>query len=204
MTPDRWHRLMRQLDTPDSDDVYSELVAAYAEKHRHYHTNEHIEDCLQQFDTSANLAQQPAEVELALWFHDAVYNPMSQDNERRSADWSRQFLAAAGADPNRCDRVYDHIMATRHEPGELEGDAALVVDVDLSILGRDQATYDAFENNVRREYRWVPSALFRKKRAEILQSFLDRDAIYTTAAFHERYEDAARRNIEAAIGALQQ
>jgi predicted metal-dependent HD superfamily phosphohydrolase len=93
-------------------------------------------------------------------------------------------------------------MATRHEALATMPDAQFVVDIDLSILGATEEAYSRFEENVRKEYRWVPSMIFRRKRAEILQSFLARPTIYSTKPFQARYEAQARRNLESAVAAL--
>jgi predicted metal-dependent HD superfamily phosphohydrolase len=93
-------------------------------------------------------------------------------------------------------------MATRHEAPATTPDAQLVVDIDLSILGTSEEIYDRFEANVRKEHRWVPSMIFRRKRAEILESFLARPTIYSTKPFAERYEARARRNLASAIAIL--
>ena len=202
MTEARWLRLMQSLQLPESMDTFDALRSAYNEKQRYYHTAAHIDDCLERLDEAVELADRPAEIEIALWFHDAVYKPMRSDNEERSADWARDFLLSGEADSNTANRVHGYIMDTCHEASPGAGDAALLVDIDLSILGRDAATFDRFEQNVRREYKWVPGPMFRRKRAEILESFLVRDTIYATAYFHNRYEASARRNLENAIAAL--
>lgn len=93
MSPARWQRLMTQWRMPPSGDVYSSLESAYSEPHRHYHTGAHIDDCLEQLDSAPHIANFPEEVELALWFHDAVYKPLSSKNELKSAEWARTFLA---------------------------------------------------------------------------------------------------------------
>jgi predicted metal-dependent HD superfamily phosphohydrolase len=93
-------------------------------------------------------------------------------------------------------------LATAHVADALTGDAALVVDIDLSILGRPQQVYDQFEKNVRREYWWVPRRRYVAARREILQSFLARSAIYHWPQFQELYEATARVNLERAIDAL--
>jgi predicted metal-dependent HD superfamily phosphohydrolase len=193
---------MASLGMPEEIATFSALVAAYGEKHRAYHTGQHIDYCLQQLDAAPGIAREPAEVELALWFHDAVYNPHSSDNEARSADWACTLLVRHNAPAVRVERVRAHIMATCHEAPATTPDSELVVDVDLSILGADEVTYGAFETNVRQEYRWVPSILFRRKRAEILESFLARPKIYSLEFFHTRYEEQARRNLTKAISAL--
>lgn len=187
---------------PESNESYEQLVNAYSQQHRHYHTCAHIDHCLRQFDTAAGLAHEPAEVELALWFHDAVYDPYLSDNEAKSADLACALLNRHGVANERVERVRAHIMATRHEGLAVLDDAKLLVDVDLSILGVDEIAYAKFETDVREEYRWVPGPLFRRKRAEILESFLARPTIYSTSLFRTEYEHAARRNLTAAITVL--
>ena len=59
------------------------LLARYSEPHRRYHTLQHLAECFAAFDEIADLAQHPADVELALWFHDAIYDTRRSDNEQR-------------------------------------------------------------------------------------------------------------------------
>jgi predicted metal-dependent HD superfamily phosphohydrolase len=193
---------MAALGTPEQPETFDALVSAYSEKHRHYHTAEHIDHCLHELDRALGAAHEPAEVELALWFHDAIYDPYSSDNEERSADWACSLLTRNGANAARVASVRAHVLATRHAVPATTPDSQLVVDVDLSILGAVETTYAAFEKNVRKEYRWVPAILFRRKRAEILASFLARPQIYGTEIFHELYERRARQNLAEAIGDL--
>lgn len=193
---------MHALGLPVEEKSYAALLAAYSEKHRHYHTIEHIDHCLHELDRETVLANEPVEVELALWYHDAVYDPHRSDNEQKSADLACSLLQRHRVDPQRIARVHAHIMATRHEAPATTPDSQLVVDIDLSILGASEEAYARFEENVRKEYRWVPSMIFRRKRAEILESFLVRPTIYSTKPFRERYDSQARRNLESAIVAL--
>jgi predicted metal-dependent HD superfamily phosphohydrolase len=202
LNPGRWNRLLAAFGIGDEVATFDALIAAYSQKHRYYHTVTHIEHCLRELDLAQDLANEPAEVELALWFHDAVYDPHSSNNEERSADWACELLNRHGVDTSRVDRVRTHIMATRHEAPATQPDSQLLVDIDLSILGVDEASYARFESDVRQEYRWVPSILFRRKRAEILESFLARTRIYNTEPFRTRLEAPARRNLATAIANL--
>jgi predicted metal-dependent HD superfamily phosphohydrolase len=198
----RWRQLMGQWGADGNDDVYSRLLSAYSEPHRQYHTVQHIDDCLAQFDEAASLANALEEVEVALWFHDAVYQPTSSSNELKSAEWAASFLRSIGVAADRCHRVHRYILATKHGEDPLSGDAALVVDIDLSILGRDSRDFEVYERAIRKEYKWVPGPIYRRKRAEILRSFLDRPAIFATDRFREQYESQARENLEWAIQRL--
>jgi predicted metal-dependent HD superfamily phosphohydrolase len=179
----------------DARRLFDELAARYAEPHRHYHTLRHIDDCLREADAVPH----GDAVELALWFHDAIYDTQSHDNEERSAEWASRELAAAGVDGAH---VAALILATKHNAIPDSPDAALVVDADLSILGSDPARFDEYERDVRAEYAWVPEAIFKRERAKVLRSFLDRPSIYTTAAFRARLESRARENLQRSLNRL--
>ena len=202
MHQSRWQTLMNRLGIGASLQTYQQLVRAYAESQRHYHTAHHISSCLQHFDSVQTLAQVPAEVEIALWFHDAVYQPRSDHNEKDSADWAMQFLQEEGLPHSQCLRVHHLIMATKDHTAPTEGDAALVVDIDLAILGQDPETFTEFERNIRKEYHWVPVSEYRRRRSQILASFLQHPSIYQTDYFQERYETAARINLKTALSNL--
>ena len=195
----RWNALMNSLGLPESSTVYTQLVSAYREPHRHYHTTRHIEDCFAQLDLLRDQAIRPDEIELALWFHDAVYLPYKSGNEEKSGDWASRFLDDAGASGNLIARIRDLILATRHDAIAVDSDTAILIDVDLSILGADRERYEAFENDVRKEYRWVPRHLYRRERRKILTSFLSRERIFVTDELFVRYEARARGNLDRAI-----
>lgn len=175
------------------------LLARYAEPHRRYHSLQHLAECLQHFETAYALAEHPVEVELALWFHDAIYETKSGGNEERSADWARDALLEAGIDPSACARVHSLVMATRHSSLPQTPDEQLLVDIDLSILGAEPARFAEYEQQIRAEYSFVPGFLFRRKRRAILLGFLDRPRLYGSACFHERLEAQARLNLAQAV-----
>jgi predicted metal-dependent HD superfamily phosphohydrolase len=192
----RWTELWSRLGAlGDGLSVFSRLAAAYAEPPRAYHTATHIQDCLSQFDLSRATAQRPDEVEAALWFHDAVYLPGRSDNENRSADLARAALSEGGVAPKVAQSVAELVLATRHLAIPDQPDAALLCDIDLSILGRSPGIFDQFERQIRREYARVPEPTYRSARSEILQRFLRRPTIYQTPFFRQRYEAAARANL---------
>lgn len=202
MNERRWDALMAALSLPPSKDTFRRLCLAYGERHRAFHTAGHINDCLVRLDACRNLAQQPWEVEMALWFQDAVYKPYRHDNETRSAGWARGFLREAGAPEDRLCRVGDLILATAAHHGEDRGDTALMRDIDLAILGADAERFASYERQIRREHRWMPLFLYRHKRAEALSGFLARPRLFLSDWFHERYERQARHNLGVALTAL--
>lgn len=203
MDLERWLRLMEAWRLGRNQETYDALAAAYTEVGRHYHTNEHISACLRHLNRCAELLDHPREVEIALWFHDAIYEPLSSNNEKKSADWATSFLSGEGVDGEAVARVYRLIVATEHNAPTQTKDESVLVDIDLSILGADSDVYDIFEANVRKEYRLVPWFIYRKKRAEVLRAFMDRPSIYINDFFADALERQARQNLSAAISRLE-
>jgi predicted metal-dependent HD superfamily phosphohydrolase len=199
----RWRSTWMGLGaTPPVDEVHAGLIARYQEPHRRYHTLQHLDECFERLDEARALAGHIHEVELALWFHDAVYDTRRQDNEAQSAMLARAEGARAELPEAVLARVDALILATRHDAAPATPDAALLVDVDLAILGAPIERFDEYERQVRAEYAWVPAPLFRSKRREILEGFLSRPRIYGSEAFRARFEDAARANLSRSIRAL--
>lgn len=202
MDENRWFALMAQLGLRENRDQWRALQSAYAEKHRHYHTAEHISACLQHLNIVGHLAEHLMEVELALWFHDAIYKPRSSTNELDSANWCSEFLQSNNVESSVIERIHQLIMITCHNAVPATNDEQLLVDIDLAILGAPEDVYWQFETNVRKEYQWVPGFIFRAKRKEILQGFLDRYRIYHHNYFYDLLERRARENLAAAISRL--
>jgi predicted metal-dependent HD superfamily phosphohydrolase len=179
---------------------YRKLRRAWSGMSRYYHTLAHLGACLREFDGAIALAERPAEVEIALWYHDAVYRTWRKDNEAQSAEWAIHALRAASIES--AERVRQMILATAHVDEEFGGDTALVLDIDLVILGRSPEIYAQFERAIRREYWWVPRKRYVAGRIKLLEKFLTRATIYQHIEFYRRYETQARANLAAALEQL--
>jgi predicted metal-dependent HD superfamily phosphohydrolase len=199
----RWEEIWQKLHARAvPHEVLEELIRAYASPVRFYHNLTHIEDCFSVFDQTNYLATHPEEVELAIWFHDSVYDTKQDDNEQKSAEWAESVISKAGLRKEIAQRVSHSILATRHDLEITDTDAQVLVDVDLSILGKDPDIFWRYEENIRKEYAWVPEDLFRQKRVEILGGFLDRQYIYYHKEYRAKFEKQARVNLKAAIARL--
>lgn len=87
-TEERFHSLLNRMHVTDERVIqrwHKHLVQAYGENHRHYHTMSHVLDMLKTLDESKENLEHADDVELAIWFHDAVYVPHRNDNECASA-----------------------------------------------------------------------------------------------------------------------
>lgn len=204
---DRWRalvgRVAPELDAAASFDV---LVGAYGDSARGYHDESHIVACLEELDSAKGICERPDEVEFAIWLHDVVYRSRGGDNETESADLAVLWLVTGGATTEVADRIREMILATEHAAGDegtagsATGDVAVMLDIDLSILGADEERFAAYEAGVRHEYRWVPGPLYRRKRAEVLRGFMERDPLFRTDHFRERLEGRAKQNLNRAVG----
>jgi predicted metal-dependent HD superfamily phosphohydrolase len=198
---DAWTRDWRALGVEADKALWEQILARYGERHRNYHTVQHLGECLELCEETHTQACRPGEVAVALWFHDAIYEPRRHDNEAQSAAWARRVVSESAA-ADAAVRVYDMIMATRHDATPLDPDAQLLVDIDLAILGSAPDRFDEYEGQVREEYGWVPGFLFRSTRRRILEGFLNRPRIYATDYFHDRREATARANLRRSIERL--
>jgi predicted metal-dependent HD superfamily phosphohydrolase len=183
--------------------TFERLVAAYAEPGRYYHDARHIVACLDALADNCDLAVHRHEVEVALWFHDAIYDTHRSDNEERSAEWAADFLTTQGLETNAIRRVHTLIMATNHNVAASGSDQCLLVDIDLGILGQSAIAFRRYHSAIRKEYSWVPTAQYRAARIAVLRSFVARPSIYQTERFRQRYEQQARENIRSAIAELE-
>ncbi len=201
-TIDSWNDAWSHVGAVPPEGLYGRIVSAYSEPHRAYHTLQHLDECLARLAPVAHLARGLGTVELAVWFHDAIYDTKATDNEAKSARWARAALQATDADREIADHVERLILATRHDAIPDDADARLLVDVDLSILGAEDGRFAEYEAQVRAEYRWVPEAAYCEGRSRVLRSFLDRPAIYFTPWFSDALEARARRNLTRSLAVL--
>lgn len=166
------------------------LFARYAEVHRHYHNLAHLEHMLGVLDS---LSPQSDALELAIWFHDVVYDPKSSKNESLSAGFFQEHLGAA-LSPGIVADVTRLILATDHaRPRTGAEDEDLLRDLDLAILAAPPDEYRVYREAIRREYSHVPDLDFAKGRRAVLTRFLE-NRIYHTAAFVNS-ESVARENL---------
>ncbi len=131
---------------------------------------------------------------MALWFHDAVYDPVRHDNEVQSVQLLQHMLAGR-LDDTLLSRVANLILATCHQHAPANGDTALLLDVDLAILGAEPVAFAEYERQVRAEYAWVAEEVYQQTRRGLMQRWLVAPRIYHTPSAGA-LEQAARRNLQ--------
>ena len=178
-----------------------------AEPHRAYHAQSHIDAMLAAQQTLAATIANPAAMELATWYHDAIYDPAAHDNEARSEALLRAELEGLAA-PAILEPAAAMIRATATHalpddlPEPWRADTALFLDLDLAILAAPPAEYDAYEAGIAAEF--IPvhgEAAYRAGRAAFLRSLLARPRLFLTDRFHAERDAPARANIRRALEA---
>lgn len=117
-------------------------------------------------------------VELALWLHNAIYDPQARDHEERSADGCTDLAKSAGVSTTISAGAHACILATRHRHLPTNNAEQLMVSIDLVILGEVPKRFRTNDRAIRKEYSWVPIATYRQERARVLRSFLTRPTVF--------------------------
>jgi predicted metal-dependent HD superfamily phosphohydrolase len=203
-----WYQLWLGLNSRSP--ALAPLLARYGEAHRHYHNATHILDCLHHLDAAPPLAgggdlagemEARPLLQLALFYHDAVYDPRSGENEAASAEIARQELSHLLPDGAMA-AVVRLIHITDHRSAPAAADEQLIVDIDLAILGQAPQVFDHYERGIRKEYAHVPEEQFRAGRARILAEFLKRPRLFHHPWFFKQYEAQARANLARSLHQL--
>lgn len=187
---DRW-------PLPDQHDLRDELLAAW---HRPgYHDRLHLTEVLDRLDLLAGAGADidPTTVGLAAWFHDAVYDG-GTDDEERSAQWAERVLPPAYAD--EVARLVR--MTVHHRPAEDDPAGCALSDADLAILAAPRERYDVYVAGVRADFAHVAEADFRAGRAAVLEDLASKPSLFHTPQARELWESAARANLAREISEL--
>jgi predicted metal-dependent HD superfamily phosphohydrolase len=214
---------------------FSRLLNHYVAKNRAYHNIHHIKSCLDELDELRSIhygGAMPIDeymamwdyhtdsrwqcdyqfevVELALFYHDVIYDISKNDNEEQSANFFDKEANMGETDWHCSATIYDverAINATKnHETsrwsnpngidGKLNFPEIVVCDIDLAILGASHDKYEEYTNQIRQEYKKVPDEIFYRERYKEMAKFLHRNKIYRHVYFYNKYEEIARENIK--------
>ncbi|MEQ6903515.1 hypothetical protein [Nocardioides sp. YIM 152588] len=180
-----------------ADPLRDELLAAYDDAARGYHDRGHLIAVLRRLRELAAAGERydALPVQLAAWFHDAVYDG-ERDAEERSACWAEDALPGL-LDRGGIAEVARLVRLTEtHSPAADDRNGAALSDADLGILATDTATYDAYAAAVREEYRHLTDEEFVTGRVAVLRDLAERDDLFRTAYARDRWADAARANMQ--------
>lgn len=189
-----WFELHRHYHFSEPQKVFNKLVAAYSEKQRAYHTLQHLYECLVLLDSIRSDLKDAYSVELALWFHDAVYDPQAKDNELKSVELFEKYMAQ-DLSVEIVEKIKRWIIATQKHESTNELDLQFLLDIDLAVLAASQERFEEYEQQIQQEYAWVDPDVYSIKRKEVLAHFYQAEPLYQTEYFQQNFEQKAKQNL---------
>ena len=187
-----------RLDTQHSAQIFQYLSRSYSQTQRYYHNQQHIVECLALYEQIKHKLKDANAVLIAIWFHDAVYDPQAKDNEQQSAEMMKAYCSEF-LEQFRLNKIYDWIIATQfHRPID-DPDLQYLLDIDLLILGSSPERFQQYESQIQQEYAWVDPHIFKVKRREVLQAFRLQVQIYQTEYFQKKFSTQAQQNLDRAL-----
>ena len=182
-----------------SEALFLIIQDKYDEPHRSYHNLSHIYSMLMMAEEFYDFIEYDHLFDLSIWFHDIIYDATRQDNEVKSAELAIELLQPFLPQPFLND-LKEMIVSTKdHTPLLDYHDNKFFLDLDLAILAADADTYNTYAKAIRKEYSIFSDELYYAGRKHVLNGFLEKDNIYFTTFFQQRFGKQARENIEAEI-----
>ncbi len=189
---DEWKKLL-PLTNPLSEIYWDQLIAAYSESHRFYHTTQHLCHLIGLLRQAS--VTDPS-VYWASFFHDYVYISGRQDNEAKSAEIAKVQMLEFNIESKIVDRCCGLILLTKtHLLDDQDSAAAAFLDADMAILGAHAEDYAVYVDNIKKEYASIPEFLFNRGRKKFVEACLNRNRLFNTEWFFNRFETQARKNL---------
>ncbi|OJU92848.1 MAG: metal-dependent hydrolase [Acinetobacter sp. 38-8] len=189
-----WFALHQHYQFSEPQKVFNKLIAAYSEKQRAYHTVQHLYECLVLLESIRADLNDADAVALALWFHDAVYDPQAKDNELKSAEMFEQYFAQ-DLSVDIVQKIKRWILATQKHEATNELDLQFLLDIDLAILAASSDRFVEYEQQIQKEYAWVDPDIYLIKRKQVLVHFYQTEPLYQTEYFQQNFEHMAKGNL---------
>ncbi|KAJ8598415.1 hypothetical protein CTAYLR_007648 [Chrysophaeum taylorii] len=202
----RWEGVCRALAVGAEERCrfWERIRSAYGEPHRRYHTLEHLSEVFAWRDRFRARLSRPLVVDLAIFFHDIVYDPQSSRNEEESALVLAEFFAAASPELSLLERqlAFEWIVQTKHHRCMADDpiDCKFFMDFDMAVLGKPAAEYDAYAARAREEYASVPEAAWCRGRGAVLEKMAT--PVFATEEMRELLEERAHENMRREAAAL--
>jgi predicted metal-dependent HD superfamily phosphohydrolase len=198
-----WRKDAAHLDARSGAMIFDDLMTRHSEPQRRYHGESHLTSLFYLMALHAPHIPAGTSPRLAIWWHDAIYDPQARDNEECSAELAREHLAQLGAPAALIQTTANLVLMTKnHWSGPSSGDGDYFLDADIAILGAPPRVYERYAADVRQEYAWAPDPAYRAGRTVFLQSASARPRMFRTDAFETAYGQQARVNMRAELASL--
>jgi len=170
--------------------LWEEILQKHTTPWRHYHTLTHLEQIYQ----AVEYLEMTPLLAFSTFYHDIVYEASRNDNEEHSALLAQRRLRELNVPKELTQKVFQLIIETKTHHASSE-ESRLFLDADLAILGSNEKAYIQYTQQVRKEYAIYDDATYVTGRQKVLKMFLEKEKIYKTQYFHDKYEKKARVNM---------
>ncbi len=177
---DSWLALGKELgfEKQKMEEIGLFLLKKYREEHRTYHNVRHIENLLADLEKYQNLTNEKTILQLAIFFHDCVYDPQRSNNEKQSGILAKKNLEELHFPKEKIEKINTYILASQGHLPSQNPDLQLFLDLDLAILGTEPEKYLEYSQQIRQEYAHVPNFFYKIGRKKVIKSFLEREKIF--------------------------
>ena len=189
-----WRESSASFNQTHCYSIFEKLSQLYTGQHRFYHGKNHIQECLDKMDQLESEPGHSGNVEIAIWFHDAIYEAGNSDNEQRSMEWFTD-CACDHLNNESITEIQRLIMVTDHKNMPGSSTEKFMVDIDLLSFSTPLDKFMADGEKIRNEFYNVSDDDFIRDQIGFLTRLLDRSSIYSTEYFVKHHEKDARSNI---------
>jgi predicted metal-dependent HD superfamily phosphohydrolase len=177
-----------------NEKCWFEIERNYTHKSRHYHNLKHLEAMFFELENSNLKVDQLETLQFSIFYHDIIYNSLKSDNEYQSALlFSKRISNTTFPYLEECKTQIE--LTKAHLKSDVD-DTNILMDLDLSILGKSSGEYEIYRKNIRKEYHIFPNFLYHLGRKKVLKSLLNQDTIYKTEVFQQKYEAQVKINLK--------
>jgi len=189
----RWRTLTKKLNIPHQE---SKTIFTFMDS-RYYHNWTHIFSSLTKYDNFVPNISSGANFELAIWFHDLIYNT----NEKLSAEYAGRLLKnfLVETDIKEIQSLILSTIQIDYTKIIIQGNVDpclyhFMHDIDFSGLGENWRNYHINSKNIRSEFYLLDNYDFYTARLKFLTSMSNIE-IFATETFRDTYELKAHENI---------
>lgn len=177
-----------------------EIEKNYSSKSRYYHNLEHIENMIIELQSISTKVKNLDAIYFAIFYHDIIYKSTRSDNEYQSAVLFKERISKTSF--KYINEVFMQIEETKAHKLSKNNDTNILLDLDLTVLGKSSKDYKIYCKNIRKEYKIYPNFMYKKGRKKALKSILELKSIYKTDFFIHKYEKQARQNLTEELNQL--
>lgn len=198
MITDTFLKLVKKYSNNNelANNLWLEIFTKYSEAKRQYHTIAHLEAMISNLNEVKENIEDWDTTLFAVFYHDVIYKASSSSNEADSAKLAMERLSTIAYPANKIAKCANMILATKQHLISEDNDTNFLLDADLAILGTSEEEYQKYKDQIREEYSVYPDFMYNSGRRKTMQQFLNRDTIYKTAYFINKFNHQAKTNIE--------